>query len=49
MLRMLSREQLEQVALAMARQLNCERQNSASDRQFLISHGIVPDDLNRDT
>jgi hypothetical protein len=43
----LTREQLEQVALMMARLLNCERQNSESDRQFLISRGIMPDDLKR--
>jgi hypothetical protein len=46
-LRVLSREQLEQVALAMARQLNRDRQNSESDRQFLTSRGIVPEDLKR--
>jgi hypothetical protein len=43
----LSRDQLEQVALAMARQLNRDRQNSESDRQFLMNRGIVPEDLKR--
>jgi hypothetical protein len=38
-LRSLSRDQLERVALAMARQLNRERQQAV-----LISLGIMPDD-----
>ena len=43
----LTREQLERVALMMARNLSRDREISENDHQFLMSRGIVPDDLKR--